>query len=72
MITAVDTNVLLDVFLPDDVHLPRSSALLRLAYDQGALVISHLACAEPVPQFGDKAILGEALAKNQRRNVVPG
>jgi len=33
MITAVDTNILLDVFLPDEKFAPDSSKLLKLAYD---------------------------------------
>jgi hypothetical protein len=35
MITAVDTNVLLDVMLPDTVHVNESTELLRTAYDEG-------------------------------------
>ena len=61
MITAVDTSVLLDVFLPDDTHGPRSSAWLREAYDKGAIVVCDVVYAELVPAFGDRAALDGAL-----------
>ena len=63
MITAIDTNILLDVFLPDKIHVEHSASLLRQAYDEGALSISHLVYAELVPQFGDRATLDHALEK---------
>jgi predicted nucleic acid-binding protein len=63
MITALDTNVLLDVFLPDKKHLERSSELLRQAYDDGAIVICRLVYAELVPQFIDRKKLDQALLK---------
>ena len=37
MITAVDTDVLLDVFVPDDQHGPRSRGWLAVAYNAGAI-----------------------------------
>lgn len=61
MITALDTNVLLDIFLPDDTHVGTSSELLRRAYDEGALVICHPVYAELVPQFIERDTLDEAL-----------
>ena len=42
MIAAVNTSVLLDVFLAEKVHGPRSNEWLRRAYDQGALLICDL------------------------------
>lgn len=63
MITAIDTSVLLDIFLPDKAHVERSASLLRYAYDEGALAISHLVYAELVPQFDERATLEHALAK---------
>ena len=63
MTTALDTNVLLDVFLPDDAYLDGSSRLLRRAYDDGALEICHLVYAELVPQFVDRMKLDEALTR---------
>ena len=61
MITAVDTSVLLDVFLPDKHHGPLSKELLRNAYDRGAILICDLVYAELVPAFDDRATLDGAL-----------
>lgn len=61
MITAVDTSVLLDVFLPDERHGPRSKELLRDAYDRGAIFICEVVYAELVPAFDDRAKLDAAL-----------
>ncbi len=62
MITAVDTNILLDVFLPDDRFAANSAKLLKVAYDEGALIISEIVYAELVPQFGDRQKLDDTLA----------
>jgi len=62
MITAVDTNILLDVFLPDKKFASASSELLKLAYDEGALVICDIVYAELVPQFEKRSILDSALS----------
>ena len=61
MITAVDTNVLLDVFVPDDQHGPRSRGWLAGAYNAGAIVVCDVAYAELVPSFGDRTALDSAL-----------
>ncbi len=49
MITAVDTNVLLDIFLPDKRFVVDSTNALKMAYDEGALIICDIvvcgACA---------------------------
>ena len=45
MITAVDTSVLLDVFLADERYGPRSKQRLREAYDAGALVVCDVVYA---------------------------
>jgi len=63
MITAIDTNVLLDVFLPDKKYIDRSTALLRQAYDEGALVICEVVYSELVPQFNDRSLLDSTLAR---------
>jgi len=62
MITAVDTNILLDVFLPDEKFASDSSKLLKLAYDEGALVICDIVYAELVPQFDKRSMLDSTLA----------
>ena len=61
MITAVDTSVLLDVFLPDETHGPQSRELLRSAYDRGAILVCDVVYSELVPAFGSRAILDQAL-----------
>lgn len=61
MITAVDTSVLLDVFLPDDQHGERSKQSLRAAYDAGAIVVCEIVYAELAAMFGDRAALDGAL-----------
>jgi len=63
MITALDTCILLDVFLPDPAHGKRSLKLLERAYDGGALVICEIVYAELVPQFPDRKLLNRALQK---------
>ena len=61
MISAVDTSVLLDVFLPDDRHGEKSKEWLRTAYDAGAIIVCELVYAELAPAFGDRATLDGAL-----------
>ncbi|MDD9981114.1 MAG: type II toxin-antitoxin system VapC family toxin [Gammaproteobacteria bacterium] len=61
MITAVDTSVLLDVFLADGRYGERSKAWLREAYDAGAIVVCDIVYAELVPAFRDRSILDRAL-----------
>ncbi len=63
MITAVDTSVLLDVFLADENHGPRSSEWLRRAYDQGAILICDPVYAELAPAFDSREALDDALRK---------
>lgn len=63
MISAVDTNILLDIFLPDPKFGEGSLALLERAYKQGALVICPIVYAELVPQFADRAMLDETLRR---------
>ena len=61
MITAVDTSVLLDVFIPDDEHGPRSRDWLSAAYVAGAVVICDIVYAELAPSFADRTALDAAL-----------
>lgn len=48
MITAVDTNVLLDVFGADNEFGPRSAAALRTASQEGRVVACEIVWAETV------------------------
>ena len=61
MITAVDTSVLLDVFLPDEHHGPQSAQWLRAAYDRGAILVCDVVYAELVPAFEDRTELDRVL-----------
>ena len=61
MITAVDTSVLLDVFLADGRHGERSKTWLRAAYDAGAIVVCDIVYAELVPAFRERSALDRAL-----------
>ena len=61
MITAVNTSVLLDVFLADQNFGEQSKAWLRAAYDAGAIVVSDIVYAELAPVFRDRAALDGAL-----------
>ena len=63
MRTAVDTNVLLDVFLADPRHGEQSTQWLRAAYDAGAIVVCDIVYAELTPAFGDRAALDAALQR---------
>jgi predicted nucleic acid-binding protein len=51
MITLVDTNVLLDVFLPDPQWGEKSKQARDQAYAEGSLVINEIIYAELAPQF---------------------
>lgn len=61
MITAVDTNILVDVFLSDARHGPQSLEALRDAYDGGAILVCDVVYAELVPAFEDQSVLDGAL-----------
>lgn len=61
MITAVDTNVLLDVFLPSAEFGLDSKARLMAAYDSGPILVCDLVYAELVPTFRDRTSLDSAL-----------
>ncbi len=63
MITAVDTNILLDIFLPDPVHGENSLKLLEKSYEKGALIICGEVYAELSPQFDDQTLLDTSLTK---------
>jgi predicted nucleic acid-binding protein len=63
MIAVVDTNILLDVFLPDPKYSHTSAALLKDFFDKGSLSICEIVYAELVPQFGNKKLLDDTLAK---------
>jgi predicted nucleic acid-binding protein len=53
VITAVDTNVLLDVFSADETYGPRSRSALAQSLQKGALVVSDAVWAETIAAFPD-------------------
>ena len=61
MITAVDTNVLFDLFLTDSPHHSQSRTWLRRAYDRGAVIVCDVVYAELVPAFANRTSLDDAL-----------
>ena len=61
MITAVDTNVLLDIFIPDDEHGAKSADWLSAAYNAGAILICDVVYAELAPFFANRVSLDDAL-----------
>jgi len=63
MVSVVDTNILLDIFLPDPVHGQSSLQILEEANRQGSLVICDIVYGELSPQFNKKKLLDESLDK---------
>jgi predicted nucleic acid-binding protein len=61
MITFVDTNVLLDIFLPDPKWGHRSKQLLEKAYNAGSVIINEIIYAELAPQFSTQSPLNDTL-----------
>ena len=61
MITAVDTNVLLDILHGDEPHGPESRERLKAAYDAGAVVVCDIVYAELVPAFDGRTLLDDTL-----------
>lgn len=61
MTTAVDTNILVDVFTPDETIGRASRELLRIAYDRGPIFVCDVVYAEPVPNFESREVMDEAL-----------
>jgi predicted nucleic acid-binding protein len=61
MITAVDTSVLLDVFLPDPRFEQVSATAMRKADAEGALVLCEVVYAELASQFPHRQALDHAL-----------
>lgn len=51
MISAVDTNILVDVFLPDELHAERSRQLLAEAHRLGGIIVSEAVYAELAGNF---------------------
>lgn len=61
MITAVDTNILLDILIPNSKFLQASKQLLDKANSKGTLIICEVVYAELASQFGSKEDLDKFL-----------
>lgn len=72
MITALDTNILLDILVPGSAHEAASSARLDDAYARGALIICEAAHAELAGAFPSENELGRFLADTGIRMVPSG
>ncbi len=61
MTTAVDTNILVDIFVPDEDANPSSVALLNDARRRGPVLVCDVVYAELVPNFESRDALDAAL-----------
>ena len=61
MTTALDTNILIDILLPDETHGENSRLAVVAAHAAGPVVICDIVYAELVPAFGERALLDQAL-----------
>ncbi len=64
MITAVDTNILLDILLPDPTFGPGSKDRLRVHTQKGALVICEVVYAEVSGLFPEQSLLDKFLEQS--------
>ena len=67
MITAIDTNVLLDVLLPNDDFVDSAMAAIEESLTAGSLVICDVVYAELCVHFATQDDCDEFLAANQIR-----
>lgn len=67
MITAIDTNVLLDILLPDERLFSASNRALEQAATGGSLVICELVYAELCVHFTSQSLCDEFLADSDIR-----
>ena len=72
MITAVDTNVLIDILEPDPVKGRTSLSLLRRAMHQGAVVACEVVWAEVATAYGAKALESSWRSASGGRSNHPG
>jgi predicted nucleic acid-binding protein len=67
MITAIDTNILLDILAPNEEFLERSALALEDAASEGSLVISDIVYAELCIYFEDQRGCDSFLDGNEIR-----
>src|SRR5215468_7670968 len=71
MITAVDTNILLDVLIPDAPYGAASQQSLDTAVQQGTLVLNEVVYAELAAHFPTQEELERFLADTDIRLLPP-
>ena len=69
MISAVDTNILLDILIPDEEHMQGSKRLLEAHLEKGSLIISEIVYAELASQFISGADLSRFFSETGIRLV---
>jgi hypothetical protein len=72
MIAAVDTNILLDILIPDEPHMARSKELLDDYLGRGSLIICEMVYAELASQFLSEGDLSLFLSDTGIRLVHSG
>lgn len=72
MITAIDTNILLDVLIPDAQYGAASKTLLDEALQKGALIINEAVYAELATQFAGQIELEKFLRETGIRLETSG
>ncbi|MBI2082797.1 MAG: PIN domain-containing protein [Deltaproteobacteria bacterium] len=70
MITAVDSNILFDIFLPDPEFGLNSKQALENQFTQGSLIISEIVYAELAAYFGLQSFLEDTL-ETMKVRLVP-
>lgn len=72
MISAIDTSVLLDIFLPDPIFVERSHTAIREAFAAGSLVICEPVYAELASRFSSQLELDNVLDESRIRVEAVG
>ena len=72
MISAVDSNILIDLIADDPTNADSAQTVLERAYDEGAIVISEIVYAEIAPQFDSRHDLDAVLERLHIRLVSSG
>jgi predicted nucleic acid-binding protein len=67
MITAIDTNILLDILLPNEDFYEASAAALQDSASEGSLVIADIAYAELCMHFENRRECDSSLESNEIR-----
>src|SRR4030066_1024846 len=72
MITSLDTNILLDILIPNSKYAMGSKSLIDNAFRKGSLVMSEIVYAELCSQFPSKNDLDRFLIETGIRLVPSG